>query len=233
MDAGAESDASEWPGNMAALNRQFDGAAPETAIAWAAERYGNTLCLASSMTDLVLPHLVSTVLPGVTVFFLDTGFHFPETLDLRARAEALLPITVVDIRPEPILDAETPTFETDPDGCCVHRKVLPLRRALSGYAAWAVGNRRSDSTVRRQTPYIAWDSTHGLIKLSPLAGMSDADVTAYLERHRLPRHAFAQSDGSTSIGCAPCTLLPAPDRPVVRDEVRWPGLTKTECGIHR
>ena len=213
---------------------ELEGFSAEAAIRWARETFGPRLCATSSMGDVLMVHQVSRFAPGVDVLFLDTGYHFPETLALRELVSSSYDVNVVDVRPEPSVDEQTSLwdrdlFDSDPDGCCRLRKVLPLRRALAGYDAWITGIKRADSRQRAHTPVLSWDEVNQVVKLAPLATWTAGMVDAYLEDHALPRNRLAEL-GYTSIGCQPCTSLPI--GPDLRSG-RWPGLQKTECGLHR
>ncbi len=214
--------------------RLLADAPAEEVSAWAAETFPGTLAVACSMADAVVPHLISQHSPGVDVIFLDTGYHFAETLGARAQVELDLPVRVLDIRPaltvaEQDLAHGPRLYARDPAHCCRMRKVEPLRAALAGYEAWASGLRRAESPARAGTPLVTFDDRHGLVKINPLAAWSSDDVAGYAARHAVPVNLLV-SEEYPSIGCAPCT------RPVAPGEDprsgRWAGSAKTECGIH-
>jgi phosphoadenosine phosphosulfate reductase len=171
----------------------------------------------------------------VNVLFVDTGYHFAETLGTLDAVAATYPVRMLSIRPKESLAeheaARGVLHRTDPDACCALRKVAPLENALRGYAAWATGLRRDDSPERAGTRTLAWDADRGLLKLAPLAGWGDEDVDAYLAAHpEVVMNPLLQL-GYRSIGCGPCTRAVAPGESARAG--RWAGLTKTECGIHR
>ena len=202
--------------------RELGDDAPALDVAqWAAQNFPDTLAVACSMADAVLPHVVSRVLPGVDVLFLDTGYHFAETVGTRDAVAATMDVTVVDVTPE--------LSVAEQDACCRLRKVEPLARALSGYEAWATGVRREDAPTRTSTPLIGWDATHEIVKINPLAAWSMEELTGYADQHGVLINPLLY-DGYPSIGCAPCTARVKPgDDP---RSGRWAGFTKTECGIH-
>ncbi len=213
---------------------EFEGADASHVLAWAAAIFGRGLAVAASMQDAVVPHLVSRTIPDVDVLFIDTGYHFPETLRTRDRIAAQLPITVLTLTPTRTVaeqDAELGArlYDRDPDVCCFLRKVNPLAQALQGYSAWVGGGRRADSPTRATLPVVSWDHSHNMVKISPIVAWSDADVEAYQVRNDLPRHPMI-GDGFPSIGCAPCTrrIQPGEDPRAGR----WAGHAKTECGIY-
>jgi phosphoadenosine phosphosulfate reductase len=211
----------------------LEGVSAETVISWARETFGARLCATSSMGDVVIAHQAARFAPGLDVLFLDTGYHFPETLALRDLVSSSYDVNVVDVRPERSVAEQRELwgrdlFASDPDGCCRLRKVLPLRRALAGYDAWITGISRADSPQRAETPVVSWDEANQVVKVAPLATWTHSMVADYLEEHALPRNRRAEL-GYTSIGCQPCTSLPT--GPDLRSG-RWPGLQKTECGLH-
>ena len=203
-------------------------------VQWAAQNFPGTLAVACSMADAVLPHVVSRVLPGVDVLFLDTGYHFAETMGTRDAVAATMDVTVVDVVPELSVAEQDERYgpdlwSRDPAACCRLRKVEPLARALSGYEAWATGVRREDAPTRTHTPLIGWDATHEIVKINPLAAWSMEELTGYADQHGVLINPLLY-DGYPSIGCAPCTARVKPgDDP---RSGRWAGFTKTECGIH-
>ena len=202
--------------------------------AWAAENFPGSLAVACSMADSVLPHVISRFAPGVDVLFLDTGYHFPETIGTRDVVAATLPVTVVDVQPKLTVaeqDAEygERLYERDPAACCRMRKVEPLAEALQGYEAWVTGIRREESPTRADAPAVSFDERHGLVKINPLVAWSFDELVGYSQRHQLPVN-LLMLDGYPSIGCAPCTRPVAPGEDLRSG--RWAGFAKTECGIH-
>lgn len=213
---------------------EFEGADASHVLAWAAAIFGRGLAVAASMQDAVVPHLVSRAIPDVDVLFIDTGYHFPETLRTRDLVARHLPITVVTLTPSRSVAEQDAVLgpnlhERDPDTCCFLRKVNPLAEALQDYKVWVGGGRRVDSPTRAHLPIVSWDHAHDMVKISPIVAWSDADVGAYQEWHGLPRHPLI-GDGFPSIGCAPCTRRVQPGEDVRAG--RWAGHAKTECGIY-
>ena len=220
------------PERAAAANAELDGAVAQEVVVWAAGAFGRGLAVACSMQDAVMPHLVGAALPGVDVLFLDTGYHFDETLQQRDAVARRLPVTVVDVKPRQTVaeqDAEhgPRLHERDPATCCFLRKVDPLARALEPYAAWVSGARRADGPSRANLPVVTWDRTNAMVKVNPIAAWSDEDVEAYQVANDLPRHPLVAL-GYPSIGCAPCTRPVAPGQDPRSG--RWAGTDKTECG---
>lgn len=203
-------------------------------LEWAAETFGDRLVVTTSMTDAVLSHLTSSVIPGVRVAFIDTGYHFAETIGMADAVEAIHPITLLRITPVRSVeqqDAELGPrlYERDPDLCCRLRKVEPLNRVLSEHDAWVSGLRRDDAPTRTWIPTVSLDAKRQKVKINPLAAWTQADVDAYIAEHDLLVNPL-QEIGYASIGCEPCTRPVAPGEDVRSG--RWSATTKTECGMH-
>lgn len=218
------------------LRRRFDEASPDSILqAVLGEVFTRRIAIVSSFgTDsAVLLHLVAAIDPATPVLFVDTGRHFPETLQHRDRLIRLLGLADVrNVGPsaEEVarLDSGLDRAAWDPDGCCAFRKVAPLERALQGFEAWVTGRKRFQATTRGALPTFELDGVRA--KINPLAPWTAADIDAYARRHGLPAHPLAER-GYASIGCAPCTSAVAPGEDPRAG--RWRGLAKTECGIHR
>jgi phosphoadenosine phosphosulfate reductase len=213
---------------------ELETASATEILQWAQEQFGTSWCVTSSMADAVLPHLASQVLPGVDIVFLDTGYHFAETIGMRDAVAAVLPVTVKTILPLKTVAQQDSEFgaklhDRDPNLCCAMRKVEPLERALSSYTAWASGLRRADSVSRADAKVVEWDAKRGKVKLNPIATWTDEQVDDYIAVNGILVNPLL-SDGYGSIGCAPCTrrLLPGEDARAGR----WAGTNKTECGLH-
>ena len=212
----------------------LEGAPPLDVLRWAAHEFGDRMCVSSSMTDAVLAHLAGRARPGVPVIFLDTGYHFAETIGTRDAVAATLPVTVRTVQPlwtvaEQDADLLPRLHDRDPDRCCWLRKVEPLGRALAPYSAWVSGVRRDESPARAGTPVVRWDARRAIVKVHPLATWTQADVEAYVEEHGILVNPLVE-DGYPSIGCAPCTARVEPGADPRSG--RWAGRAKTECGIH-
>ena len=220
-----EQDASpELIAELAEANARFETAAPGQILAWAHERFGNDLAFACSFQDIVLLDLAVAVMPQLEIIFLDTKAHFPETWDYLETTRARYPGLHVTIT-EPEADA----IACGQDGCCAQRKVAPLRKAISGKAAWITSLKRVDASTRHDAPIVAWDDVFGLVKLNPLATWTDDDVAYYEQSHHLPLHPLIPQ-GYLSIGCAPTTKPVAPGQDPRSG--RWAGSDKVECGLH-
>ncbi len=212
----------------------LDGAPALDILTWAAEQFGSGWCVASSMADAVVPHLASRAQPGVDVVFLDTGYHFAETIGTRDAVAATLPVTIKTITARRTVaqqDAEfgPELFSRDPDLCCAMRKVAPLAQALEPYVAWASGLRRDEAATRGDVGVVEWDVKRSMVKLNPIAAWTQDDVDAYIAEHGVLVNPLL-FDGYGSVGCAPCTRRVAPGEDARAG--RWAGTSKTECGLH-
>jgi phosphoadenosine phosphosulfate reductase len=213
---------------------KLDCASAEDIIRWTVERSGDRVCVASSMADAVIVHLASQVQPGIDVVFLDTGYHFAETIGTRDAVQAVYPVNVVNVTPSRTV-AEQDTelgprlYARNSDLCCYLRKVEPLERTLRKYDAWITGIRRDDAPERHSTRVVEWDERHQMIKVNPIAHWTSAQVATFIAEHNVLVNPLVD-DGYPSIGCAPCTVRV--EQGADPRSGRWAGKRKTECGIH-
>ncbi|MGW4886830.1 phosphoadenylyl-sulfate reductase [Streptomyces murinus] len=214
--------------------RELEDAPALEILRWAVDTFGAEFCVTSSMEDAVVAHLASRVRPGVDVVFLDTGYHFPETIGTRDAVAAVMDVNVRTLTPRQTVAEQDAEYgprlhDRDPDLCCALRKVRPLEEGLENYRAWATGLRRDESPTRANTPVVGWDEKRRKVKVSPIARWTQDDVDAYVAEHGVLTNPLLM-DGYASIGCAPCT------RRVLEGEDaragRWAGRAKTECGLH-
>ncbi len=213
---------------------RLEGATPLEVLRWAVDTFGERFVVSSSMGDGVLASLAASVSPGVDVVFLDTGYHFAETLGTRdavaqvydVRVRTMLPLLTVAEQ-----DAEhgAELWRRDPDACCAMRKVEPLGRALADYDAYASGVRRDEAPSRAQTKVVEWDAKRAKVKVNPIAAWTQDDLDTYVAEKAILVNPLAD-DGYPSIGCAPCTHRVAPGEDPRSG--RWRGSQKTECGLH-
>jgi phosphoadenosine phosphosulfate reductase len=204
------------------------------ALAWTAATFGDNFIVASNMQDAVLIDLAVKAKPDVDVLFLETGYHFAETIGTRDAVEVVYPsVRIVNAEAEQSVAGQEAEFgllnKTDPTQCCFLRKVVPLRNTLSRYDAWVTGVRRVDAPTRANTPIVQWDDRNGLVKINPIAPWTDDEFTGYIAEHGILENPLV-SEGYLSIGCAPCTAKPLPGQDARSG--RWAGLAKTECGLH-
>ncbi|WP_436777491.1 phosphoadenylyl-sulfate reductase [Yinghuangia sp. YIM S09857] len=214
--------------------RELENASAEEILGWASETFGTRWAVTSSMEDAVVAHLASRVQPGIDVVFLDTGYHFVETIGTRDAVAAVYPVNVITLTPRQTVAEQDAEYgprlhDRDPDLCCALRKVAPLQSSLDGYDAWATGLRRDDSPERADTPVVGWDAGKRKVKISPIARWDQDQVDAYILEHGVLTNPLLM-DGYASIGCEPCTRRVAPGEDPRAG--RWAGRAKTECGIH-
>ena len=214
--------------------RDLDGASAQDILRWAVDTFGDEFVIASSMGDGLLAHLASSVAPGVDVLFLDTGYHFAETIGTRDAVAQVYDVNVRTVLPLLTVtqqDAEhgARLWESNPDACCAMRKVEPLARGLEPYTAWASGIRRDEASTRGDVGVVEWDAKREMVKVNPIAAWTQADADEYVAKHGVLVNPLVE-DGYPSIGCAPCTRRVAPGEDPRAG--RWAGSSKTECGLH-
>lgn len=215
-------------------NEHLERASPVEILRWARDCFGNRLAATSSFQTQSVPllHMIATVCPELPVYFLDTGFHFPETLAFRDQLAERLGLNIVDLHcaggHSGFLLNYGKLYSADPDLCCYVNKVEPLQRALLNHSAWVTGIRRDQTTNRSATPIVALGDDERF-KIAPLANWTSADIAAYLIAHGLPGHPLT-AGGFGSIGCQPCTRALQPGEG--ERAGRWAGSVKTECGLH-
>jgi phosphoadenosine phosphosulfate reductase len=204
------------------------------ALAWTAETFGDRFIVASNMQDAVLVDLAVRAKSDVDVLFLETGYHFAETIGTRDAVALTYPgIRIVNAQAEQSVADQEREFgvlnQTDPNRCCFLRKVVPLRNTLARYDAWVTGVRRVDAPTRADTPIVQWDERNGLVKVNPIAAWSDDEFNDYIAANGILENPLV-GEGYLSIGCGPCTAKPLPGADPRSG--RWAGLAKTECGLH-
>lgn len=216
------------------LNAEFESKTPQEIIAWAVKEFGPDIATTSSFgtTSAVVLHMASQIKPDIRVLFLETGFHFPQTLKFRDELVSRLKLNVVNLQSvmprEEFKKTYGNLYEKNTDKCCAINKVEPLKIALSGLKAWITAVRRGQADTRKNVQFVE-EYEDGIYKINPLATWTSKQMWEYLKAHNLPHHPLFE-EGYTSIGCQPCT------RSVRSGEDeragRWSGSEKTECGIH-
>jgi phosphoadenosine phosphosulfate reductase len=225
------------PQELADLNRSFEAAPVEALLHWALARYHPEIFLACSFgaEDVALVDMLCGLHGRPRAFYLDTGFLFPETYEVRDRILERYSLELIRLTsrltPEEQEREHGPAlWRSDPDRCCRLRKVEPLAEILRGRKAWITGIRREQALTRAHAQLIEWDAKFALVKVNPLAFWTAEDVWKYIRAHQVPYNALHDRN-YPSIGCTYCT------RPVVPGEDpragRWPGLEKIECGLHK
>jgi phosphoadenosine phosphosulfate reductase len=214
--------------------QKFESAPAEEVMGWALDAFGDEFCISASMADALVIDLATRIKPGVNVIFLDTGYHFTQTLETKRRVSETYAVKLHTILPKQTVAEQDDVFgprlhDRDPDACCNLRKVEPLRRSLSPYVAWASGIRRDEAESRRNIGVVEWDGNRHMVKVNPIATWTQDDVDSYIAEHDVVVNPLL-ADGYPSIGCEPCTrrVLPGEDP----RSGRWAGSGKTECGLH-
>ena len=225
--------------DLRSLNERFEDARPAEIVQWALAESGLVcVALASAFQaeGTCVMHMATRVRPDVPVLFLETGFHFAETLTFKQELTERLGLNVVELRgaytPETQQEAFGPRlFERAPERCCEINKVQPMLEALRGREGWVTAFRRDSSPTRANAPIVdryELESGAWIVKVNPVATWTRRDTWAYLREHGLPHNPLYDL-GYGSIGCAPCTRMPFPGEH--EREGRWAGLSKWECGI--
>jgi phosphoadenosine phosphosulfate reductase len=214
--------------------RELDGAQPQDIVRWAVDTFGAAFCIATSMADAVLVDIASKAAPGIDVVFLDTGYHFAETLQTRDRVAERYAVKVHSPKPRLTVAEQDAAFgprlhDRDPDACCSLRKIEPLARFLGDYHAWASGMRRDESPSRKRIGVVEWDRKRSMVKVNPLAAWTQEQVTEYIIANDVEMNPLTY-EGYPSIGCAPCTRRVLPGEQARAG--RWAGTAKLECGLH-
>jgi phosphoadenosine phosphosulfate reductase len=211
--------------DLAQISASFETASAGRIIRWAVDTFGSRLSLSASMTDAVLVDLATKADPGIEVVFIDTGYHFPETLETVERVRRHYGL---NLRMMTVARQEEELWKVDPENCCSAVKVGQLDRALADKDAWMSGLRRVEAPTRAVAPIVARD-LRGLVKVNPLATWTDEDVQGYIRDHDIIVNPLTLQ-GYPSIGCMPCTHPVAPGEDPRSG--RWVGSDKTECGLH-
>lgn len=234
LKALAEAGAAEL-NSLRKANPDQPEATAEAVIAWVAKHFGvESIAVACSMADSVLPAIVAKQIPDVEVLFLETGYHFAETHATRDEVARALPVKILDVKPKQTVaeqDAQygEKLYQRDPNLCCQLRKVDPLNNVLKSFELWFTGVRRDEAETRTYTELVQWDEKNGLVKVNPLAAWTFDELIDYATEHKVPVNLLL-SNGYPSIGCEPCTKPVAPGEDPRSG--RWAGANKVECGLH-
>lgn len=217
-------------------SQALETATPWEILEWAVENYYPKLTMATAFgpEGCVIIHMLGQIEPRVHIFNLDTGYQFKETLELRDRIHQRYGMLVELKQPELSVEQYEaqhggPVYKTNPDQCCLDRKIKVLQQAAVGWKAWMSGIRRDQSPDRARASIVGWDKKFSLVKISPLANWTKKEVWKLITDENIPYNPL-HDQGFTSIGCWPCT------RAVMAGEDeragRWSGTGKVECGLH-
>lgn len=217
-------------------NQELQNESAENILRWAVRTFYPRLTMATAFgaEGCAIIHMLAQIEPRVHIFNLDTGYQFPETLELRERIKDRYGIAVEMVRPEMTVaeyEAEHggPLHVHRPDQCCHDRKIVPLRRVVVNYDAWISAIRRDQTEQRAAAAVVAWDAKFNLVKVNPLLSWTKKDVWSFIVKHNVPYNPL-HDRGYPSIGCWPCTRAVADGED---DRAgRWAGKIKKECGLH-
>ena len=225
---------------LKAISDSFESKPPWEVLEYAVQTYPQRIILACSFgaEDVAVVDMLHRIDPDAPLFYLDTDFLFPETIDVRDRIIArydLKPAQVIQMKSLLTPDQQAVKYgaslwASKPDQCCELRKLEPLNRILANYTAWITGIRRDQAPTRANAGLIEWDKKFNLIKVNPLARWTSEEVWTYLQLHEVPYNALHDRN-YPSIGCTHCTapVLPGDDP----RSGRWKNFGKTECGLHK
>ena len=226
----------ELAAEIADVAGRLAASGPEEILAWACERFGSRLTMATAfgVEGCLIIHFLAKLSSDVRVFNLDTGYQFVETLEVRQKILQRYGMEVEYVRPETTREEYEklhggPLHGVRPDLCCHDRKVIPLRRALAGYSAWISSIRKDQTADRGQAKVVQWDAKFKLVKVNPLLNWDKSAVWKVVLEEKVPYNSL-HDQGYPSIGCQPCTTAVADGE----DERsgRWRGKVKKECGLH-
>jgi len=221
---------------LARQSQALETAQPWEILQWTAENFADGFAVATAFgaEGMLIIHWLSQVARQTPIFNLDTGYQFDETLQMVGRIEERYGLRVELVHPE--LDVQQyeqlhkgPVYAHNPDQCCGDRKMVPLKKRLTGVTAWASAIRRDQSPDRAKAPIVGWDRKFGLVKVSPLANWNKSQVWQTIIAEKVPYNPL-HDQGYPSVGCKPCTrcVLAGDDERAGR----WAGAKKTECGLH-
>ena len=221
---------------LAEQSRRLETATPAEILNWAVARFAPHFSMATAFgpEGMTIIHMLSEIAPDTPIFNLETGYQFPETLQLRDRVQERYGLKVKLLMPEMTVEQyETfhggPVYKTNPQQCCFDRKLKQLEKAASSMHAWSSAIRRDQSPDRAQAPIVGWDKRFSLVKVSPLANSTKQQVWKMITDHDIPYNPL-HDQGYPSVGCWPCTRAIT----LGEDERagRWSGTDKVECGLH-
>jgi phosphoadenosine phosphosulfate reductase len=221
---------------IAEVQAEAESWTPQQVLKWAFDTFGSSVALSSAFgaEGMVLIDMASRVRKDFRLFTIDTEFLFPETYNLMDRIEQKYEISIEKVYS--LLSPETQEFThgealwtRDPDLCCRLRKVEPLRRKLQELSAWITSIRRDQTSARSGAHRIEWDAKFGLVKVNPIVDWTSKQVWRYIHEHDVPYNELHNQD-FPSIGCTHCTRAVKPGEDPRAG--RWPGFSKTECGLH-
>lgn len=212
---------------MDILNEKYRALSAEERIRQLRSDFPRVLFTSSfGTTSAVLLHLFHEVMPDLPVYFLDTTYHFAETIAYKEQLTKQLGLQVIDIKPEEwknTFTREDHTWQKDPDLCCSINKVEPLERIKTQFDVWVSGLMRTQNTYRDALH--VFEERDGIVKFFPIIDWTEEQAKEYIEKHKLPAHPL-QAHGYNSVGCFHCTTKGK------GRSGRWANKSKSECGLH-
>jgi len=198
---------------------------------------GLTLFTGSSFQthSTVLLHIISRIDKSIPVYFLNTGFHFPETMIYKEQISNLFGLSTIDVKSATpklmqVDDNGRFLFTSDPDYCCYINKIQPLEPALNTFDVWINGV-RADQNANRAAFKTEEKTNHHAFRYHPMLNWTNKMIYAYLHEYNIPKHPL-DDKGYMSIGCEPCTRKISIEMMTDERQARWYGMNKTECGLH-
>jgi len=242
-DAGGGKETPSGEQTAFALDRRLAGMASlEERLREIARTISGRIAFSTSLglEDQAILNGIAAAAPAIDVFTLDTGRHFPETLETLEESERRYHLRIRVVAPD-AAEVEALVARDGINGfrlavenrkaCCEVRKVRPLKRALAGTAGWITGLRRDQSAERAAVPFAAWDAEHCLIKVNPIADWSLEQLEAYIAENNVPVNPL-HAKGFPSIGCQPCTRAIRPGEDIRAGRWWWENEDGKECGLH-
>lgn len=223
------------PKRIAVLKREFEKKSLQEIIVRAHEEFGNGLAMTTAFgySGIVLMSFIKDIIPDLPIYFIDTRFHFEETLKLAEKIEKEWKLNIIKISTQyteeelkEIMGREA--YKTNPDLCCNYRKVEPLLRILKTKSAWLSSIRRDQAVTREKIDVIEIDA-RGSVKINPLYNWTKDQTWMYIRKYDMPYNPL-HDQSYPSIGCKPCTS--PVDKGGSERDGRWRGMPKVECGIH-
>ena len=224
------------------LNARLTGRTAEEILKQAIEIFGRKITFATSLgaEDQVITYMLSRIDKTANIITLDTGRVFPETYDLLHRTINRYGVNIKSYYPDTAQVEDMVNtkginlfYESIENRklCCHVRKIVPLRRALSGMDAWITGLRREQSVTRTDLKIVEWDAANGLIKINPLLEWSEGQVWDFIKQHDIPYNKL-HDQGFPSIGCQPCTRAIEKGEDLRAGRWWWEMPESKECGLH-
>ena len=222
------------PRELQRISSELEQRSPQDVVRWGIEHFrgGITLACSFGVEDVALVDMIARIDSTVPLFYLDTDYLFPETLEVRDRIVAKYGVHAVAVKPlltiaEQAAQHGADLYGRQPDLCCKIRKVEPLKRHLGGFQAWITGIRRDQAPTRADAP--KWDAKFNLVKVNPLLSWTKKDVWNFIAKHDVPYNPL-HDQNYPSIGCWPCTRQVNPGEDPRAG--RWANFAKKECGLH-